>query len=690
MTQGSRKKGRFDLDPPGDPEPPPRRRRSAEPRRARRRRRSVIGTLFFWVAIAAVWGVVFVAGLVAYYAQDLPDIGALSAPTRQPNITVLAADGSTLATIGNQYGEYVDVKSLPRFLPEAVIATEDRRFYSHFGIDPKGLARAVVANLRAGDIVQGGSTITQQLAKNLFLSPERTLKRKIQESLLALWLERRFTKDQILTIYLNRVYLGAGAYGVDAAARRYFGKPARQVTLYESAVLAGLLKAPSRFSPTNAADLTTARADQVLQRMVNARFITPAEAQRARKTGTAYAENSGPDSDVRYFVDWVVDQIDSFTGGISQDLVVTTTLDPKLQKIAQAKVKETLDGPGKEAGVSEGAMVVMTPDGAVRAMVGGRDYGTSQFNRATLALRQPGSAFKLFVYLAGIEAGMHPDDTVLDAPLTFKGWSPGNFDDKYQGEISLTKALAESRNTAAVRVAQRAGVTHVIEMAQRLGITSALRPDLSIALGTSEVTLLELASAYAALANDGVGVWAYGITEIHDWQGKIVYRRSGSGPGRVLPEPLVATMSGMLRDVVTEGTGKNAALDRPAAGKTGTSQGFRDAWFIGYTADLVAGVWLGNDNQAPMQHVTGGRIPAKLWHDVMTAALAGVPPKPLPGLAAPEAPEQAPVARAGSAAEQAAVKEPASAEQAAAIKHLRQNPGAGFWDQVMQNIGIGR
>jgi len=688
MTQrspykGRNGRGRFDL-----PEPPsrnPRRRPRPQPRR-RRPRRSLIGTLFFWTAIAGVWGIVFLAGLVAYYAQDLPDIGALAAPTRQPSITVRAADGSTLATIGNQYGDYVNVKDLPRYLPEAVIATEDRRFYHHFGIDPIGLARAMVANLRAGAIVQGGSTITQQLAKNLFLSPERTLKRKIQESLLALWLERRFTKDQILTIYLNRVYLGAGAYGVDAAARRYFGKPARKVTLYEAAVLAGLLKAPSRFAPTRGGDLTTARADQVLKRMVEARFITPAQARRAREAGAAYAANDGPDSDVRYFVDWVVDQIDSFTGGIARDLVVKTTLDPRLQRIAQAKVKEALDGPGKKAGASEGAMVVLTPGGAVEAMVGGRDYGTSQFNRATLALRQPGSAFKLFVYLAGLESGMHPWDAVEDAPLSFRGWSPGNFDDKYLGRISLTRALAESRNTAAVRVAQRAGVARVVEMAQRLGITSRLRPDLSIALGTSEVTLLELASAYGTLANDGIGVWAYGITEIRDWQGNVLYRRSGSGPGRVLPEPLVATMNGMLTDVVTEGTGRNAALDRPAAGKTGTSQGFRDAWFIGYTADLVAGVWLGNDDETPMHRVTGGRLPAKVWHDFMTEALQGVPPHRLPGLEAP----QPPVAQNKPAGDEAAAVEPAAGERGAALRHLRQNPGAGFWDQVMQNIGIGR
>ena len=689
MTQGSRKKGRFDLDPPEPPRPPRRPKSSAKPRRARKH--SVIGSVLFWLALAGVWGIVLVAGLVAYYAQDLPDINALAAPPRQPSITVRAEDGSTIATIGNQYGEYVDVKSLPRYLPEAVIATEDRRFYSHFGVDLKGLVRAFVANLRAGEIVQGGSTITQQLAKNLFLSPERTLKRKIQESLLALWLEHRFTKDQILTIYLNRVYLGAGSFGVDAAARRYFGKPARQVTLYESAVLAGLLKAPSRYSPTRATDLTEARADQVLDRMVDAHFITAADAARARKAGGAFVANGGPDSDMRYFVDWVVDQIDSFTGGISRDLVVMTTLDPKLQRLAQAKVKDALDGPAKELGASEGALIAMTPDGAIRAMVGGKDYGSSQFNRATQALRQPGSSFKLFVYLAALETGMRPYDTVLDAPISFRGWSPGNYNDKFEGEVTLTRAIAESLNSAAVRVAQRTGIPNIVEMAQRLGITSTLRPDLSIALGTSEVTLIELASAYATLANDGVGVWAYGITEIRDWSGNTLYKRSGSGPGRVLSKPIVGTMTGMLTHVISEGTGKAAFIDRPAAGKTGTSQGFRDAWFIGYTADLVAGVWLGNDNEAPMQKVTGGRIPAKVWHDFMAEALAGTPVRPLPDLELPlPAP---PVAAAAPGTEEASAHPTPNMdpETAAAMQHLKGGkPGAGFWDQVMQNIGIGR
>jgi penicillin-binding protein 1A len=669
------------------------------PRRAkaggRTQRRGLLLGLLKWGIVLAVWGAVAGAGVVAYYARDLPDVGVLATPARQPNITVLAADGTTIASLGNQYGEQVGLSELPRYLPLAVLAIEDRRFYSHFGIDPIGMLRALVVNLRAMGIVQGGSTITQQLAKNLFLSPERTFRRKIQETLLALWLEHRFTKDQILTIYLNRVYLGAGCYGVDAAARRYFGKPAGKVTLFEAAMLAGLLKAPSRFAPTRAFDLTQSRADQVLTAMVEAGFIGAAKAKAARQSPAMFVPPPSAGAGVRYFTDWVVDQLDSFLGGIDRDLVVRTTLDPRLQRLAEQDVAEGLKTAGKEAGASQAAMVVLAPDGAIRAMVGGRDYVESQFNRATQGLRQPGSAFKLFVYLAALEAGMSPGDRVLDAPVTVRGWRPGNYDNAYMGEVTLADALAHSLNSAAVRVAQKVGIERVIDMAERLGITSPLNADLSLALGTSEVRLTELAAAFAALANDGVGVWAFGITEIKDWRGRRLYVRSGSGPGRVLPERLVGAMSQMLTEVVTVGTGKAARLDRPAAGKTGTSQDFRDAWFMGYTADLVAGVWVGNDDGTPMKRVTGGRLPAKIWHDFMTAALEGVPPHALPGTEQPPIPVAAGAPAGGVPFGQPpgmVRPEPTAAAPAAGPgPGARRAPeGAGFWDQVLKNIGIGR
>ncbi|MGB8275021.1 MAG: PBP1A family penicillin-binding protein [Alphaproteobacteria bacterium] len=683
MTATSRKKGRV---PHAETNRPPRKARA-------RPRRGFLPRLLKWTLTLMVWAVVAGAGVIAYYARDLPDIGVLSTPARQPSITVLAADGTTIATLGNQYGEQVRLSDLPRYLPQAVLAIEDRRFYSHFGVDPVGLARAMIVNLREMAIVQGGSTITQQLAKNLFLSPERTLKRKIQESLLALWLEHRFTKDQILTIYLNRVYLGAGAYGVDAAARRYFAKPARSVTLYEAAMIAGLLKAPSRYAPTRAFDLTQSRANQVLAAMVEAGYVTAAEAKAARESPAMFVPPPAAGSGVRYFTDWVVDQLDDFLGGVDRDLVVRTTLDPRLQRLAEEKVAASLAASGKESNASQAAMVVLSPEGAVRALVGGRDYVESQFDRATQGLRQPGSAFKIFVYLAALEAGLHPTDLVLDAPINIQGWRPENYDGSYKGEITLTDALAESRNTAAVRVAQRVGIWKVIDMAERLGITSPLKPDLSLALGTNEVTLVELTSAMATLADDGIGVWPHAITEIRDWRGRELYVRSGSGPGRVIAESVVGPMAGMLTRVVTDGTGKAARLDRPAAGKTGTSQDFRDAWFVGYTADLVAGVWAGNDDGTPMKRVTGGRLPAKLWHDFMTAALEGVPPRPLPGNEQPPAMAEMPAGepafgQPGGAAgpAQASSAEPANRQRT----QRRSDYGAGFWDQVLQNIGIGR
>ena len=516
------------------------------------------------------------------------------------------------------------------YLPQAVIATEDRRFYGHFGIDPIGLVRAAVTDLRAGHLVQGGSTITQQLAKVLFLTPERSFPRKIRETLLALWLEHRFTKDQILEIYLNRVYLGAGTYGVDAAAHRYFGKSTQQLSLFESAVIAGLLKAPTRFSPARDRDKAAGRAAQVLDNMVEAGFINGAQAATAEKQGAAANALAQARPGSRYFADWVADQIGDFAGTADRDLVVRTTLDPRMQTEAEAAIAEVLARYGARDAVGEGALVAMSPDGAVRAMVGGNDYGQSQFNRATQAQRQPGSAFKPFVYLAGLEAGLRPQDRFVDAPIRVGNWQPHNYTNRYLGEMNLAEGLAQSINTISVQVAMRAGIGNVVAAANRLGIASDLAEDASIALGTNEVNLLELVSAYAPFANGGTGILAYGINEIRDSNGKLVYRRSGSGPGQVVAPELAGLMSEMLTGVIGHGTGKSAALPRPAAGKTGTTQEYRDAWFIGYTADLVAGVWLGNDDNTPMHKVTGGSLPALAWRNFMLAATKDMPVRPLP------------------------------------------------------------
>jgi penicillin-binding protein 1A len=578
--------------------------------------------------LLVLWAAIIGGGALAYFAFTLPDTSQLTVAERRPSVTILAENGELIASFGDLFGRPLSLKEMSPFLPKAVIATEDRRFYHHFGIDPFGLVRAALIDLRARQIVQGGSTITQQLAKILFLTPERNLSRKIRETLLALWLEHRFAKDQILEIYLNRVYLGAGTYGVDAAAYRYFGKSATKLGLFESAVVAGLLKAPTRFSPARDRDKAAGRAGQVLDNMVEAGFITTADAAAAQKEGAALAVIGRPGS--RYFADWVADQIRDFAGTAERDLTVRTTLDPRLQAEAEAAVGDILARYGARDAVSQGALVALSPDGAVRAMVGGRDYGHSQFNRATQAQRQPGSAFKPFVYLAGLEAGLRPTDRLVDAPIQVGNWQPHNYLNRYQGEMSLAEGLAQSINTIAVQVAQRAGIGHVVAAANRLGITSELAKDASIALGTNEVNLLELVSAYAPFANGGMGVLANGISEIRDSAGKVVYRRAGSGPGRVVAPELAGMMNDMLTGVIAHGTGKAAALPRPAAGKTGTTQEYRDAWFIGYTADLVAGVWLGNDDNTPMNKVTGGTLPAAAWHAFMLAATKGVPVKPLP------------------------------------------------------------
>ncbi|MBV9554016.1 MAG: PBP1A family penicillin-binding protein, partial [Alphaproteobacteria bacterium] len=615
----------------------PRRREPTHGRRGWGRQLLRLAVLLF------LWAAIIGGGGIGYFALTLPDTDQLTAAERRPSVTILAADGSILATFGDLFGQPLTLKQMSPWLPKAVIATEDRRFYSHFGIDPVGLVRAAFADVKSGHLVQGGSTITQQLAKTVFLTPERSLGRKIREALLALWLERHFNKDQILEIYLNRVYLGAGAYGVDAAAHRYFGKSAARLNLYESAVLAGLLKAPTRFSPTRDKEKTAARAAQVLDLMVETGAIDQPQEAAAQRSGVELNKIALARPGMRYFADWVADQVRDFAGTGNRDLTVRTTLDPRMQAAAESVIADTLARHGLQDVVSQGALVAMTPDGAVRAMVGGRDYNESQFNRATQAQRQPGSAFKPFVYLAGIEAGLRPGDRFVDGPIQIGNWRPHNYTNKYLGEISVAEALAESVNTVAVQVAQRAGILQVIAAANRLGITSDLARDASIALGTNEVNLLELVSAYAPFANGGNGVLAYGISEIRDSSGAVVYRRAGSGPGQVVPADEVGVMNQLLSGVITHGTGKSAALPRPAAGKTGTTQEYRDAWFIGYTADLVAGVWFGNDDNTPMNKVTGGSLPAPAWKAFMLAATQGMPIRPLPT----EPVEAAPVPQRG-------------------------------------------
>jgi penicillin-binding protein 1A len=637
---------RLRADPADRPGPPRRPRMAPVARRRRAPRRSFRGRLIRTVVLISLWLLIIGGGIIGYFALTLPDTSRLALSQRRPSVTILAFDGSLLATYGDLFGRPLSLSEMPRYLPQAVIATEDRRFYSHFGIDPIGLLRAALADLAAGHVVEGGSTITQQLAKNLFLTPERSLARKIRETLLALWLEHEFTKNQILEIYLNRVYLGAGVYGVDAAAHRYFGRSALQLDLYQSAMIAGLLKAPARLNPTRDRELAAARTAQVLANMVEAGYITSVQAAAAGREQAALGAVPVARPSNRYFADWVAAQLGDFIGPNSHDLRVVTTLDPRIQDAAEAAVAEALADYGARRGIGQGALVAMSPDGAVRAMVGGRSYDASQFNRATQAQRQPGSAFKPFVYLAGLEAGLRPSDHFVDGPIEIGRWRPRDFANHYQGDMTLAAALAQSVNTIAVQVALRAGIDNIVAVAHRLGISSPLARDASIALGVDDVTLLELTSAYAPFANGGMGVWPYGIAEVRDSDGRVLFRRTGTGPGRVVSPELDGEMNDMLAGVIDHGTGSSARLPRPAAGKTGTTQDYRDAWFIGYTADLVTGVWFGNDDNAPMNRVEGGSVPAWTWRRFMLAATRSMPLRALPG-SPPPGVATAPAAVAG-------------------------------------------
>ena len=570
--------------------------------------------------------------LIGWYAISLPNLADLrDAGQRKAVVRILADDGTLLARYGGVHGRPVLIKNLPPMLASAVLATEDRRFFDHFGIDFIGVLRAVIRNVSTGAIRQGGSTITQQLAKNLFLTQERTLGRKIRETLLAFWLEYRFTKKQILNIYLNRVYLGADVYGVEAAAKMYFGKSATRLTLYEAAVIAGLLKAPNRYNPVQHPERAAKRANQVLRNMVAVGWLSENKAKQHFRKRVLTVRGPATRLNARYFSDWILSQARGLVGAASGDLIIQTTLDATLQRQAERNVKQILDIAKRRNG-SEAAFLSMKPNGAIRAMVGGAAFAKSQFNRTTQAQRQPGSAFKLFVYLAGIESGLKPEDKVYDWPVDIQGWSPRNYNRKHLGEMTLREGAARSSNAVAVAVAERVGRQKVVQTARRLGVTSKLGPDPSLALGAYEMKLIELIAAYAVIANDGLGVWPFGILEIRDTANKVLYRRQQEQAPRIVAQRHVSLMNDLLHASMTWGTGRAARLKRPAAGKTGTSQGNRDAWFIGYTRDLVAGVWMGNDDASPMTGITGGTLPAHLWKRIMIKAHRSRPPRPLPGV----------------------------------------------------------
>src|SRR5437660_875940 len=625
-----RKADEVDDDDPPPRERKPRESRSRNKRRSRSRSRLSLSRLFYWTAVLGLWATIAAVGVVVYVGAHLPPIQSLEIPKRPPTIQIVGVDGSMLAQRGEMAGANVALKDLPPYLPKAFIAIEDRRFYSHYGIDPIGILRAAVANVLHRGVSQGGSTLTQQLAKNLFLTQERTLQRKLQEAELALWLERKHSKAEILELYLNRVYFGSGAYGVEAAAQRYFGKSARNVTLAEAAMLAGLVKSPSRLAPNRNPEGAEARAQTVLAAMADAKFITDAQAQASIGHPSYHVKPAGAGT-VNYVADWIGEVLDDLVGQIDQSIVVETTIDPKLQSVAEAAIIDELAAKSVKFNVSQGALVAMTPDGAVRAMVGGRNYAESQYNRAVTAKRQPGSSFKPFVYLTALEQGLTPDTVRQDAPIEVKGWRPENYTHEYFGAVTLTQALAMSLNTVAIRLGLEVGPKNVVRTAHRLGISSKLEPNASIALGTSEVSMVELVGAYAPFANGGLAVAPHVVTRIRTLDGKLLYMRQADERNQVIEPRYVAMMNTMMRETLISGTAKKAEIPGwPAAGKTGTSQDYRDAWFIGYTANLVTGVWLGNDDNTPTKKATGGGLPVEVWSRSMKTAHEGVPVAALP------------------------------------------------------------
>jgi penicillin-binding protein 1A len=603
--------------------------------RKRARARTPLRRLFYWCAVLGLWALIVAGGATVWVAANLPPIHSLEIPRRPPSIEIVGTDGKVLATRGEMHGATLTLKEMPPYLPKAFLAIEDHRFYSHFGVDPVGLIRAAAANLMRRGVSQGGSTLTQQLAKNLFLTQERTFARKLQEFVLALWLERKFSKTEILELYLNRVYFGAGAYGVDAAAQRYFGKSARHVTIAESAMLAGLVRSPSRLAPNRNPNGAERRAQVVLAAMSSNGFITETMAQHALASPARVVKAAGNGS-ANYIADWIMDVLDDLVGHVDQDLVVRTSIDPALQAAAEAAMVNELAQKGEKFGVSQGALIAMTPTGAVRALVGGKSYAESQFNRAVAAKRQPGSAFKPFVYLTAIEGGLSPETVREDKPISIKGWRPENYSREYYGPVTLTQSLAHSLNTVSVRLTQEFGPAAVARTAYRLGIASKLEANASLALGTSEVSLIELTSAYAVFANGGSAIATYVVERVGTKAGKTLYFRSPHDLGRVIEPRHVAMMNAMMRETIRVGTATKGQLAGwQAAGKTGTSQDFRDAWFVGYTGHLVTGVWLGNDDSSPSRRATGGGMPVEIWAKFMRTAHQNVAVAGLPGLSSP-------------------------------------------------------
>jgi penicillin-binding protein 1A len=603
------------------------------------------------IVLLGCWAVIFGAIYTSHLISQLPDISNLLAKGPAREITVLDDQGHVIERRNLDQGAMIEVAQLPAYVPNAFIAIEDRRFREHLGVDPIGMGRAAFDDMAVGHVVQGGSTLTQQLAKNLFLESKRTFDRKAQEALLALYLESRYSKDQILTLYLNHVYFGSGAYGIEAASEHFFGKPASRLTLPEAARLAGSVKAPTRYNPLDA-DACAERAAVVLRAMEDAGFISDAQRADAQSTRPRVVRE---ESGAGYFTDWAIAQAHDSIGDSNEPIVIETTFDRDMQTKAESAVHFGLAQQGRALHASQAALIAMTPDGAIRALVGGKSYSESPFNRV-LAERQPGSAFKPFVYLAAFEHGHKPSDTMIDGPIDIHGWKPGDYEGKFEGEITLTRAFAKSSNVVAAQLTAEVGPRTVAKTAYRLGIASPLEEVSSLALGTSNVTPLELTAAYVPFANGGKAIVPYGVVRIKTKAGKVLWSRNAPGLDRVMSPESDAEVTGMMVETVKTGTGKAARLDeRPSAGKTGTTQDYHDAWFVGFTADLVTGVWIGNDDYAPMVKATGGGLPAHIFKAFMEQAESGKPVLPLTALA------DLPVAETTSVDNNAAQPDPPSA-----------------------------
>jgi len=601
---------------------------------APRARRTPLQALIYWTLVLGVWGLIFVVGFLAVFATDLPDTSKLYDVKRQPSISYLDRSGVLVAVRGSQESPPVNLDELPPFVPAAFIAIEDKQFYHHFGFNPWGMIRSEIWNLaHRGGPLRGGSTITQQLARNLFLTPEQSIRRKTQELILAVWLEMHFSKKQILSLYLNRVNFGGGAYGIEAAAQRYFNKPASDLTLGEAALLAATMKGPSRYNPAANSDRAAKRATIVIDEMVRTGAISAQQRDEAF-AHPVHVSATLASQRAQYFTDWLDGQVRALLGKEpTEDMVVETTLDLPIQAAAEQAVHAGVAGHAGQ-GVQQGALVALDGEGRIRAYVGGASYAESQFDRVTQAQRQAGSSFKPFVYLTAMEAGHTPQEPVVDEPITIGNWTPKNYTGRYLGAITLETALAQSINTVAARLANEVGTPNVAATAHRLGITSQIQTDPSMALGAVEVSPLEMAEAYDAFANGGFRAHAYGIERIRTVSGKVLYDHGveKTAPAAVIGAPALPEMNEMLRQVIASGTGARAQIGGyDLAGKTGTTSDYRDAWFIGYTGGFVAAVWVGRDDNTPMKKVTGGGAPAEVWRSFMTTALPRLNAQAIPG-----------------------------------------------------------